>query len=258
MKAHPTAIIDSKAKIACSVTVGAYSVIGPGVELGEDCEVLSHVVLGGPTRMGKGNRIFPYASIGLQPQDLKYGGEPTGLEVGDENIFREFVTVHRGTAEGGGVTRIGSHNLLMAYVHIAHDCRLGDHVIMANGASLAGHIEIGSHATVGPFCGIHQFTRIGAYSFLGAYTVVNRDVLPYSKTTAPRPMEVLGANRLGLERCGLSKEDVAELEKAFRLLCRSKLNTSQALEAIEAQGPRSEHVRALVEFIRSSERGVAK
>jgi len=228
------------------------------VELGENCEVMSHVVLGGPTRMGTGNRIFPHASIGLDSQDMKYGGEPTSLEVGDENIFREFVSVHRGTAEGGGVTRIGSHNLLMAYVHIAHDCLLGDHVIMANGASLAGHIEIGSHATVGPFCGIHQFTRIGAYSFLGAYTVVNRDVLPYSKTTAPRPMEVLGANRLGLERRGLSKEEVAELDKAFRLLCRSKLNTSQALEEIEAQGLRSKHVQALVEFIRSSERGVAK
>jgi UDP-N-acetylglucosamine acyltransferase len=208
--------------------------------------------------MGKRNRIFPYASIGLDPQDTKYSGEPTTLEVGDENIFREFVTVHRGTAEGGGATRIGSHNLLMAYVHIAHDCWLGDHVIMANGASLAGHIQIGSHATVGPFCGIHQFTRIGAYSFLGAYTVVNRDVLPYSKTTAPRPMEVLGANRLGLERRGLSKEALAELDKAFRLLCRSRLNTSQALQAIEAQGLCSEHVQALVEFIKSSERGVAK
>jgi len=228
------------------------------VELDENCEVMSHVVLGGPTRMGKGNRIFPHASIGLDSQDMKYGGEPTWLEVGDENIFREFVSVHRGTAEGGGLTRIGSHNLLMAYVHIAHDCLLGDHVIMANGASLAGHIEIGSHATVGPFCGIHQFTRIGAYSFLGAYTVVNRDVLPYSKTTAPRPMEVLGANRLGLERRGLSKEEVAELDKAFRLLGRSKLNTSQALQAIEAQGLRSKHVQALVEFIRSSKRGVAK
>jgi UDP-N-acetylglucosamine acyltransferase len=258
MKAHPTAVIDSQAKIACSVTVGPYSVIGRSVELEEDCEVMSHVVLGGPTKMGKGNRIFPFASIGLEPQDMKYQGERTCLEVGDENIFREFVTVHRGTAEGGGVTRIGSHNLLMAYVHIAHDCRLGDHVIMANGASLAGHIEIGSHATVGPFCGIHQFTRIGAYSFLGAYTVVNRDVLPYSKTTAPRPMEVLGANRLGLERRGLSQEDVAELDKAFRLLCRSKLNTSQALEVIEAERFQSEHVRALVEFIRTSERGVVK
>jgi len=258
MKAHPTAIIHPQARIACSVTVGPYCVIGAGAELGEDCEVMSHVVLGGPTKMGKGNRIFPYASIGLDPQDMKYGGEPTCLEIGDENIFREFVTVHRGTVEGGGVTRIGNHNLLMAYVHIAHDCRLGDHIIMANGASLAGHIEIGSHATVGPFCGIHQFTRIGAYSFLGAYTVVNQDILPYSKTTAPRPMEVLGSNRLGLERRGLSKADVAELDKAFRLLCRSKLNTSQALAAIEAQGFRSEHVQALVDFIKSSERGVVK
>lgn len=258
MKAHPTAIIHPQARIACSVTVGPYSVIGEGVELGEDCEIMSHVVLGGPTRMGKGNRIFPYASLGLDPQDMKYRGEPTCLEVGDENIFREFVTVHRGTVEGGRVTRIGSDNLLMAYVHIAHDCCLGDHIIMANGASLAGHIEIGNHATVGPFCGIHQYTRIGAYSFLGAYTVVNRDILPYSKTTAPRPMEVLGANRLGLERRGLTPEDLAELEKAFRLLCRSKLNTTQALEAIEAQGLQSEHVRALVDFIKSSERGVVK
>ena len=258
MKAHPTAIIHSQARIACSVTVGPYSVIGEGVELGEDCEVMSHVVLGGPSRMGKGNRIFPYASIGLDPQDMKYRGEPTCLEVGDENIFREFVTVHRGTAEGGGVTTIGSHNLLMAYVHVAHDCHLGDHIIMANGASLAGHIEIGSHATVGPFCGIHQYTRIGDYSFLGAYTVVNRDILPYSKTSAPRPMAVLGANRLGLERRGLTPGDLTELEKAFRLLCRSKLNTTQALAAIEAQGFQSEHVRALVDFIRSSERGVAK
>jgi UDP-N-acetylglucosamine acyltransferase len=244
--------------MACSVVVGPYSVIGAGVELGEDCEVMSHVVLGGPTSMGKGNRIFPHASIGLDPQDMKYRGEPTCLDVGDENVFREFVTVHRGTAEGGGVTRIGSHNLIMAYVHIAHDCHLGDHIVMANGASLAGHIEIGSHATVGPFCGIHQFTRIGAYSFLGAYTVVNRDILPYSKTTAPRPMKVLGANRLGLERRGLSPEDLTELDQVFRLLCRSKLNTTQALEAIEAQGFQSEHVRALVDFIKSSERGVVK
>src|SRR5579884_2162168 len=180
---------------------------------------MSHVVIQGPTRAGKENRFFPYASIGLDPQDMKYHGEETALEIGDGNTFREFVTVHRGTAEGG-VTRIGNHNLLMAYVHVAHDCRLGDHIIMANGASLAGHIEIGDHATVGPFCGIHQFTRIGAYSFLGAYTVVNKDILPYSKTTAPRPMIVLGANKLGLERRGLSPEDIAELEKAFRLLCR--------------------------------------
>jgi UDP-N-acetylglucosamine acyltransferase len=258
MKAHLTAIIDPHAQIASSVSVGPYSIIGENVELGEDCEVMSHVVLDGHTRMGKGNRIFPWAAIGLPPQDLKYQGEPTGLEVGEGNIFREFITVHRGTSGAGGVTRIGSHNLLMAYVHIAHDCQLGSHIIMANGASLAGHVEIQDHATVGAFCGIHQFTRIGAYSFLGSYTIVNQDILPYSKSSAPRPVEVLGANRIGLERRGLTAEDINELQKAFRLLSRSKLNTTQALEAIEAGGFKSEHVKFLVEFIKTSERGVAK
>lgn len=258
MKAHPTAIIDPAARLACSVSVGPYSVIGAGVELGEDCEVMSHVVLGGPMRAGKSNRFFPYASVGLAPQDLKYKGEATSLEIGDGNTFREFVTVHRGTVEGGGTTKIGSGCLLMAYVHVAHDCRIGDHVIMSNGASLAGHIEIGDYANVGPFCGIHQFCRIGAYSFLGAFTIVNKDILPYSKSTAPRPVEVLGSNRLGLERRGLSPEDIAELDKAFRLLCRSKLNTTQALEAMDAEGFQSPHARALMEFVRASERGVSK
>ncbi|HXX24474.1 MAG TPA: acyl-ACP--UDP-N-acetylglucosamine O-acyltransferase [Terriglobia bacterium] len=258
MKAHPTAIVHPRAKLACSVTVGAYSLIGENVELGEDCEVMSHCVLEGNTRMGRGNRIFPYASIGLAPQDLKYRGEPTQVEIGDNNTIREFVTIHRGTEEGDRATRIGSHNLLMAYVHIAHNCRLGSYVIMANGASLAGHVEIQDHASVGAFCGIHQFCRIGAYSFLGSYSVVNQDILPYSKTSAPRPLSVLGANRLGLERRGLNADDLKDLERAFRLLTRSKLNTTQALEAIESAALKSDHVRALVEFIRTSERGVAK
>ncbi len=258
MKAHPTAIVHPNAKVACSVTVGPYSVIGEGVELGEDCEVMTHVVIEGNTRLGKANRIFPYASIGLIPQDLKYRGEATRVEIGDGNAIRECVTIHRGTEADDWTTRIGSHNLLMAYVHIAHNCRLGSHIIMANGASLAGHVEIQDHASVGAFCGIHQFCRIGAYSFLGSYSVVNQDILPYSKTSAPRPLTVLGANRLGLERRGLSADDLKELEKAFRLLTRSKLNTTQALEAMEAAAFKSDHVRALVEFIRTSERGVAK
>ena len=258
MKAHPTAIVHPSAKLACSVTVGPYSLIGENVELGENCEVMSHCVLDGNTRMGRGNRIFPYASIGLAPQDLKYCGEPTRVEIGDDNTLREFITIHRGTEEGDRVTRIGSHNLLMAYVHIAHNCRLGSHIIMANGASLAGHVEIQDYATVGAFCGIHQFCRIGTYSFLGSYSVVNQDILPYSKTSAPRPLNVLGTNRLGLERRGLSADDLKDLERAFRLLTRSKLNTTQALEAIESAGFKSDHVRALVEFIRTSERGVAK
>jgi UDP-N-acetylglucosamine acyltransferase len=258
MKTHPSAIVHPRAKLACSVTVGAYSLIGENVELGEDCEVMSHCVLEGNTRMGRGNRIFPYASIGLAPQDLKYRGEPTQVEIGDNNTIREFVTIHRGTEEGDRATRIGSHNLLMAYVHIAHNCRLGSHIIMANGASLAGHVEIQDYASVGAFCGIHQFCRIGAYSFLGSYSVVNQDILPYSKTSAPRPLSVLGANRVGLERRGLNADDLKDLERAFRLLTRSKLNTTQALEAIESAALKSEHVRALVEFIRTSERGVVK
>ena len=258
MKAHPTAIIHPDAKLAESVPVGPFAVIGENVELGEDCEVMTHAVVQGATRMAGGNRIFPFAAIGFDPQDTKYHGEPTRLEAGEGNVFREYITVHRGTAEGEGVTRIGSHNLLMAYAHIAHDCRLGDHIIMGNGASLAGHVDIAHHATVGPFCLIQQFTRIGAYSFLGAGTIVNRDILPYSKSTAPRPIEVLGANRLGLERRGLSKQDMDDLDQAFRLLCRSNMNTTQALEAIESRSFQSQHVKVLVDFVRTAERGLAK
>jgi UDP-N-acetylglucosamine acyltransferase len=258
MNVHPTAIIHPHAQVARCATIGPYSQIGENVELGEGTEVMSHAVIDGHTRIGRNNRIFPFTSIGLAPQDLKYGGEPTRVEIGDDNSIREFVTIHRGTVEGEGITRIGNHNLVMAYVHIAHDCVLGNNVIMANGASLAGHVEIQDHATVGAFTMIHQFCRIGAYSFLGSATLVNQDILPYSKTSAPRPVEVYGANRVGLERRGLAKDDIKELESAFRLLTRSKLNTTQALEAIAAKGFQSSHVKALVEFIKSSERGVAK
>jgi UDP-N-acetylglucosamine acyltransferase len=258
MNVHPTAIIHPRAQVSSDVSVGPYSLIGENVEIGEGSEVMSHAVIDGRTRLGKNNHIFPYASIGLAPQDLKYNGEPTRVEIGDGNSIREFVTIHRGTVEGEGVTRIGSHNLLMAYVHIAHDCNLGNNIIMANGASLAGHVEIQDHATVGAFTMIHQFCRIGAYSFLGSATLVNQDILPYSKTSAPRPVEVYGSNRLGLERRGLTKEDLKDLEAAFRLLTRSKLNTTQALEAIEAKGFQSPHVKALVDFIKSSQRGVCK
>jgi UDP-N-acetylglucosamine acyltransferase len=258
MNAHPTAIIHPKARLASSVTVGAYTVIGEEVELDDDCEVMAHAVLGGPLQMGRRNRIYPFASIGLDPQDLKFQGEKTRLEVGDANIFREFVTIHRGTSAGGGVTRIGNHNLIMAYAHVAHDCQLGNHIIMVNGAALAGHVEIGDHATVGALCAVQQFTRIGAYSFLGANTIVNQDVLPYAKTTAPRPVEVLGANGIGLERRGVSREEISQIDEALRLLCRSGLNTSQALEAIESRGFGSPHVQALVEFVRSSGQGVLK
>jgi UDP-N-acetylglucosamine acyltransferase len=257
MKAHPTAIVHPHAQVAGGVSIGPYSLIGENVELGEGTEVMSHVVIDGRTRIGKNNRIFPWASIGLAPQDLKYSGEPTRLEIGDDNTLREFLTIHRGTGKNG-VTRIGNHTLLMAYAHIAHDCVIGNHVIMGNAASLAGHVEVQDFAIVEPFCGIHQFCRVGQYAFLGAYSVVNKDILPYSKVSAPRPVDMYGANTIGLERHGISKEEISELQTALKLLSRSKLNTSQALEAIAAKGFQSPHVQVLVEFIRTSERGVVK
>ncbi len=258
MKVHPTAVIHPNARLATGVSVGPFSVIGEDVELGEGCEVMSHVVIQGPTHAGKGNRFYPFGAIGLPCQDLKYRGEPTRLEIGDDNVFREYITLHRGTVEGGGITRIGNQSFLMAYVHIAHDCQLGSGIIMANGASLAGHVEVGDYATIGAFCGIHQYCRIGAYAFLGSYSVINKDILPYAKTSVEREAGVYGANRLGLERRGIAKEDIDELDQAFRLLTRSKLNTSQALEAMNAKSFKSPHVHALIEFIKSSERGVVK
>lgn len=258
MKAHPTAVIHPHAQVAASASIGPFSVIGEGVEIGEDCEIMAHVVVEGLTKIGKCTRIFPFAAVGFPCQDLKYKGEPTRLEIGDHNVIREYVTLHRGTVQGGGVTRMGSHNFIMAYVHVAHDCQLGSNIIMANGASLAGHVEVGDHASIGAFCGIHQGCRIGAYSFLGSYSVINKDVLPYAKTSADRAAAAYGSNRVGLERRGFTGADMDELDKAFRLLLRSKLNTTQALEAIEAEGFQSAHVRALVEFIKSSERGVVK
>jgi UDP-N-acetylglucosamine acyltransferase len=258
MKAHPTAVIHPQAQVAASASIGPFSIVGDGVEIGEECEIMAHVVIEGPTKIGKRNRIFPFAAVGFPCQDLKYKGEPTRLEIGDHNVFREYVTLHRGTVQGGGVTRIGSHNFLMAYAHVAHDCLLGSRIIMANGATLAGHVEVGDSATVGAFCSIHQFCRVGAYAYLGGYSVVTRDILPYVRTSTDRPLAVYGVNRVGLERRGFTRDEMDELELAMRLLSRSKLNTAQALEAIGAEGFKSAHVRALVEFIKSSERGVVK
>ena len=258
MAIHPTAIIDPDADISPEAEIGPYCIIGSGVTIGARTRLLAHAYLEGKLTVGKDNLFYPYCSCGVAPQDKKYKGEPSQTRIGDGNIIREFVTIHRGTEGGGMVTSIGDGNLLMAYVHIAHDCQLGNHIIMSNGASLAGHVEIGNHAIVGAFCGIHQFCRIGAYSFLGSYTIVNKDILPYSKTSAERPMGVYGANRLGLERVGVSKEDIDELQGAFRVLCRSKLNTTQAVEKLEGEGIKSAHVRALVDFVKNSVRGVVK
>lgn len=255
---HPTAIVDPAAGIPTSCRIGPYCTVGADVEMGEHCELISHVTLDGPTRLGSHNRIFPFASVGLEPQDLKFHGERTRLEIGDHNNIREFVTIHRGTPGGGGVTRVGSHCLIMVYAHIAHDCVVGDHVIMANAATLAGHVIVEEWATVGAFSPVHQYVRVGVHAYIGGGTVVTRDVLPFSKTVSPRDASAYGVNAIGLERRGFSKERIARIQHAYKVLLTSKLNTSQALGKLKAEGDLGEDVAMLVKFIESSERGVIK
>ena len=258
MPIHHTAIVDPKAKISPSCLIGPYCVIGPQVELGEGCHLVSHVTMEGPTRIGSGNTFFPFSSIGLAPQDISYRGEPTRLEIGDHNTIREFVTINRGTMKGGGLTMIGDHNLIMAYTHIAHDCQIGNHVIMANAATLGGHVTVEDWATVGALCPVHQFVRIGTHSYIGGGTTITRDVLPFSKTSAERGTHAYGLNAVGLERRGFTKDRIRKIHHAYRLLLASKLNTSQALEKLKAEADRGEDVDLLIRFIEASERGVIK
>jgi UDP-N-acetylglucosamine acyltransferase len=258
MNVHPTAIIDFGAKIPDSCKIGPYCTIGPNVELGEGCELVSHVVVEGPTKIGARNKFFPFSSIGLAPQDLSYAGESTRLEVGDDNVVREFVTINRGTAKGGGLTHIGSHALIMAYTHIAHDCHVGDHVIMANAATLGGHVIVEDWATVGALCPVHHFVRIGTHAFVGGGTTVTRDVLPFSKTAAERGTRAYGLNAVGLERRGFSKDRIRKIHHAYKVLLASKLNTSQALEKLRSEPDHGEDVEMLIRFVEASERGVIK
>ena len=258
MPIHPSAVVDPGARIPDSCTIGPFCLVGADVEMGEHCELVSHVVLHGPTKMGSHNRIHPFAVLGVGPQDLSYKGEPTRLEIGDHNDIREYVTMHRGTTKGTGVTRIGSGCLIMAYAHIAHDCHIGDNVIMANAATLAGHVTVEDYAVVGALCPVHQFVTVGTHSYIGGGTVITQDVMPFTKTCAVRDVHAYGANSVGLERRGFSKERVRALQKSFRILLAAKLNTTQALERIEREVEQTEDVRLLVEFIRKSERGVVK
>jgi UDP-N-acetylglucosamine acyltransferase len=258
MAIHPSAVVDASVRVPESCTIGPFCLVGPDVEMGEGCELMSHVVLTGPTRLGSHNRIYPFATVGMGPQDLTYKGEPTRLEIGDHNEIREYVTIHRGTIKGGGLTKIGSNCLIMAYAHIAHDCFLGDHVIMPNAATLAGHVTVGDWAQLAALAPIHQFVRVGAHAYIGGGTVITQDVMPFSKTSAVRDVHAYGANSIGLERRGFSKERVRAIQRAFRILLAAKLNTTQALERIELEVEQTEDVKELVEFIRKSERGVVK
>jgi UDP-N-acetylglucosamine acyltransferase len=252
------AIISTSARVGSGVRVGAFAVVGDGVELGEDCVLEAHAMVRGPARIGRKNIFDSFCSVGGDPQDLKFSGEPTELVVGDGNRFREFSTVSRGTVQGGGVTRIGNDNLFMAYSHVAHDCVVGSHTVFANGATLAGHVTVEDWATVGAFSPVHQFCRIGHYAYVGASTVITQDVPPFSRVVTERETRCYGVNTVGLERRGFDRERLDTIEKAYRLLLRSKLNTSQALEQIRAQLNGSPDIRELVEFIEAAQRGLHK
>jgi UDP-N-acetylglucosamine acyltransferase len=253
---HPSAIVAPGAVVPESCTIGPYSTIGPEVVLGENCVLISHVVLDGRTRIGARNTFYPFGSIGIAPQDLKYNGEPTETILGDDNTVRECVTISRGTTKGGGVTRIGSGNLLMAYVHIGHDSVVGSHCILANAATLAGHVVIEDYASIGAFSPVHQFCTVGQYAFIGGGTIVTQDVLPFSLTSSKRENKAFGINKVGLTRRGFSAERLQTLQKAYRYLLAAKLNTSQALEKIKTlQG---EDAAILAAFIEKSQRGVIK
>lgn len=258
MSIHPTAIVASSAIVPESCSVGPYSTIGPHVVLGEDCELVSHVVLDGHLTAGARNRFFSFACIGIAPQDLKYKGEPTRATLGDDNVIREYVTISRGTAGGGGNTRLGSHCLIMAYTHIGHDSVVGDHCILANAATLAGHVIVEDYATVGALNQVHQFCRIGRYAYTGGGTTVTQDVLPFSLTSAKRETRAYGLNKIGLERRGFDHDRLRAIQRAYRLLLAAKMNTTQAIQKLKDEGIASDDVAYLVKFIEDSERGVLK
>jgi UDP-N-acetylglucosamine acyltransferase len=254
---HETAIVSPSAAIGSGCHIGAFCTVGANVVLADGVRLESHVVVDGRTSIGEGTHVFPFASIGLAPQDLKYGGEDTAVEIGKRNQIREFVTVHRGTAGGGGLTKMGDDNLLMAQAHVAHDCRLGNNIIMANAATLAGHVEIADRANVGAYSGVHQFCRVGLEAFIGGYSVVVKDAPPFAIIQGNHA-KCYGLNRVGMKRRGYSPETIKKLSHAFHLLLSAKLNTTQALERIREEITGCREVDLLVEFIETSKRGVVK
>lgn len=256
-KIHPSAVVSTRARIGRDCHIGPYSIIGDEVELGDSVRLESHCVVDGKTIIGTGTHVFPFVSIGLAPQDLKYKGEPSETRIGKRNHIREFVTIHRGSAGGGMLTQTGDDCLIMAQAHIAHDCKLGDGVIMANAATLAGHVTIEDRANVGAYSGVHQFCRVGREAYIGGYSVVVKDALPFALSVGNHA-RCFGLNTTGMKRRGYSREVIQSLHHAFRLLLSSKLNTSQALEQIKELIPDCQEVAELVRFIEASQRGVIK
>lgn len=255
---HQTASVSKDALLADDVTVEAFALVGPNVTIGSGTIVGAYTRIEGPTTIGERNHFYGHASIGGPPQDLKYKRERTELVIGNDNVFREFVTINRGTTGGGALTTIGNSNFFMAYAHVAHDCHVGSNTIFANCATLAGHVDVGDFAQVGAFSAVHQFCRVGEHAFIGGGTMCTQDVLPYAKTVAARENSTYGINTIGLERKGFSKETIDALQRAYRLLVRSKLKLEDALQQIESDFSMYPEARYLVEFVRGSKRGVIR
>lgn len=258
MAIHASAIVDPKAEIHETAEIGPLCVIGEGVRIGARTKLMANVYVEGQTQIGEDNVFFPYCTVGVAPQDLKYHGEASATKIGDRNKIREFVSIHRGTEGGGMITTIGDDNLLMAYTHVAHDARVGGHCVLANGTTLAGHVTVGDWAVIGAFSGVHQFCRVGRHAIIGGYSVITQDVMPFSQTVSPRESKVFGANRIGLERRAFSTDTIEALQTAFRLLTRGQLNTSQAIEKIREEVAALPEIDELIAFIQESQRGVLK
>lgn len=254
----PSAIVSNDAAIASDVVIGPFSLIGPNVTIGAGTIIGPMTRIEGPVTIGERNHIFGQCSIGTQPQDLKFKGERTELRIGNDNVFREFVTLNRGTVGGGGITTIGSSNFFMSYSHVAHDCHVGSGTIFANNATLAGHVEVGDFVTVGAFSAIHQFCRAGDHAFIGGGSICTQDVLPYVKTVGNRPAKTYGINHIGLERKGFSKETIEALQRAYRILVRSKLRLEEALAKIESELGFFAETQYFVDFVRGSKRGIIR
>ncbi|HEX4274890.1 MAG TPA: acyl-ACP--UDP-N-acetylglucosamine O-acyltransferase [Bryobacteraceae bacterium] len=258
MAIHPTAIVDPAARVHETAEIGPWCIVGAEVKIGARTRLMGNLFLEGPCTIGEDNIFFPYSTVGVASQDMKYKGERAETRIGDRNRIREFVTIHRGTEGGGLLTEIGDDNLLMTYTHVAHDCRIGNHVILGNSVGLAGHVIIEDWADVSPFSGVHQFCRIGKHAFIGPYSVIKQDVMPYSLTSNQPEVQVFGANSVGLARRGFEKASIEALQTAFRLLTRAGLNTTQAIERIQAEVEPCAEVEELRAFIASSQRGVIK
>jgi len=257
MSVHPTAIVAPGAKLHATVEVAPYAVIGPQVEIGAGTTVGPHAVIDGRTRLGERNKVFQFASVGAPPQDLKYAGEDSALEIGNENLIREFTTLHKGTKGGGGVTRIGDRNLFMAYAHVAHDCQVGSGCVLANAATLGGHVEIGDNVILGGLAAVHQFTRIGMHAFVAGGAMVVMDVPPFCIAQGDRA-ELAGINSIGLARHGFSEDRIARVKEAYRILFRSKLPLEEAVERLRTELGDQSEIQTLLTFVTTSERGLTR